>query len=60
MIFEIPQDEDPVVNKTIQENTLSTGLGFTPTKHHHIRKHGQIHQNARGRWKLTNLEGSLK
>jgi len=44
----------------IQENTLSTGLGFTLTKYHHIRKHGQIHQNARGRWQLTIQAGSLE
>jgi len=48
MIFEIPQVEDPVANKIIQENTISTGLGFTLTKHHHIRKYGQIHRNVRG------------
>jgi len=59
MTFEIPQDEDLVANKTIQENMLSTGLGFTLTRHHHIRKHGQIHQNARGRWQLINL-GNLE
>ena len=33
MLFEIPQDDDPVVNKTIQENRLSAGLGVTLTKH---------------------------
>jgi len=60
MLFEIPRDKDPVANKIIQENTLSTGLGFTLTNHHHIRKHGQIHQNARGRWQLTNQAGSLE
>jgi len=59
MTFEIPQDEDLVANKTIQENMLSTGLGFTLTRHHHIRKHGQIHQNARGRWQFINL-GNLE
>jgi len=59
-LFEISQDKDPVANKIIQENTSSTGLGFTLTKHHHIRKHGRIHQNARGRWQLTNQSGSLE
>jgi len=54
MLFEIPQDKDPDANKTIQENTLSTGLGVTLTKHHHIRRYGRIHQNARGKWHLTN------
>ena len=29
MLFEIPQDKDPVANKIIQANTLSTGLGVT-------------------------------
>ena len=60
MTFEIPQDEDPVPNEIIQENTLSTGLGFTLTKHHQIRKYGQIHRKARGRWQLTNLAGDLE
>jgi len=60
MTFEIPQVEDPVANKIIQENNLSTGLGFTLTKHHHIRKHGQIRLNARGRRQLTNLAGDLE
>ena len=58
MLFEISQDKDPDANKIMQENTLSTGLGFTLTKYHHIRKHGRIHQNARGRWQLTNQAGS--
>jgi len=60
MLFEIPQDEDPEANQIIQVNTLSTGLGFTLTKHHHIRKHGRIHQNARGRWQLTKQAGNLE
>jgi len=60
MLFEVPQDRDPDANKIIQENTLSTGLGFTLTKHHHIRKHGRIHQQAPGRWLLTNLARHLE
>ena len=60
MLFEISQDEDPDANKIIQENTVSTGFGFTLTKRHHIREHGRIHQNARGRWQLTNRTGSLE
>ena len=36
MLFEIPQDKDPVANKIIQANTLSTRLGVTLTNHHHI------------------------
>jgi len=53
MFLEIPQDDDPVLNKIIQENTLSTGLGVTLTKHHHIRKHGQVSQDSRAKWHLT-------
>jgi len=49
MLFEIPQEKDPDANKTIQENTLSTGLGVALTKHHHIRRYGRIHQNAQGK-----------
>jgi len=60
MTFEIPQVVDPVANKTIQENTLSTGLGLILTKHHHIRKYGQIHRNVQGWWQLTNLAGDLE
>ena len=62
MFFEIPQDDNPVLNKIIenpflnkiiQENTLSSGLGVTLTKHHHIRKHGRVRQDSRGKWHLT-------
>jgi len=60
MLFEIPQDKDSDANQIIQENTLLTGLGVTLTKHHHIRKYGRIHQNARGRWQLTNQARSLE
>jgi len=54
MLFEIPQDRDPDANKILQDKTLSTGLGFTLTKHHHIRKHGRIYKQEPGRWLLTN------
>jgi len=54
MLFEIPQDRDSDANKIMQDKTLSTGLGFTLTKHHHIRKHGWIHKQEPGRWLLTN------
>jgi len=53
MFFEIPQDDDPVLKKIIQENTLSSGLGVTLTKHHHIRKHGRVSQDSRVKWHLT-------
>jgi hypothetical protein len=59
MLFEIPQDDDPVANKIIQENTLSSGLGVTLTKHHHIRKHGRISQDLRGKWHLTKRPRNL-
>jgi len=54
MLFEIPQDRDSDANKILQDKTLSTGLGFTLTKHHHIRKHGWIHKQEPGWWLLTN------
>ena len=54
MLFEIPQDGDPDANKILQDKTLSTGLGFTLTKHHHVRKHGRIHEQEPGRWRFTN------
>jgi len=54
MLFEIPQDGDPNANKILQEKTLRTGLGLTLTKHHHIRKHGSIHEQEPGRWRFTN------
>ena len=60
MTFEIPQVVDLAANKIIQENTLSTGLCFTLTKHNHIRNNGQIRLNAQGRWQLTNLAGDLE
>jgi len=53
IFFEIPQDDDPVLNKIIQENTLLSGLGVTLTKHHHIRKHDQVSQDSRAKWHLT-------
>ena len=53
MLFDIPQDGDPVANKILQEKTLSKGLGLTLTKHHHIRKYGSIHEQEPGRWRLT-------
>jgi len=54
ILFEIPQDRDSDANKIMQDKTLSTGLGFTLTKHHHIRKHGWIYKQEPGRWLLTN------
>jgi len=47
MSFEIPQDGDPVANRILQKKTLSKGLGLTLTKHHHIRKYGNIHEQDR-------------
>jgi len=60
MTFEIPQAMDPAANRIIQENTLSTGLGFTLTKHHHIRNYGQIHHNTQGKWQLTNQADNIQ
>jgi len=48
MIFEIPQDGDPEANMFLQKKILSKGLGFPPTKHHHVRKYGHIHEQASG------------
>jgi hypothetical protein len=53
MSFEIPQDLDPVANMILQNKTLSKGLGLTLTKHHHIRKYGNIHEQEPGRWQVT-------
>jgi len=41
IFFEIPQDDNLVLIKSTQEDTFSTGLGVTLTKHHHIREHGR-------------------
>jgi len=54
MTFEIPQAMDPAANRIIQDNILSTGLGFTITKHHHIRNFGQIRCDTQGKWQFTN------
>jgi len=59
MLFEKFQDNDPDANKTIQENTLSAGLGVILTKHHHIRRYGRIRQDLRGKWHLTNQPKNL-
>ena len=53
MSFEIPQDGDPGANKILQEKTLSKGLGLTLTKHHHIRKLGNIQEQEPGRWRCS-------
>jgi len=53
MSFEIPQDGDPVANMILQKKTLSKGLGLTLTKHHQIRKYGNIHEQEPGRWQVT-------
>jgi len=53
MFFEILQDDNPALNKSIQENTLSTGFGVTLTKHHHIRAYGRLRQDSTEKWHLT-------
>jgi len=51
---------DPAVNRIIQENTLSTVLGFILTKHHHIRNYGQIRRDTQGKWQLTNQADDIQ
>jgi len=53
MTFEIPQAMHPEANRVIQDNILSTGLGFTLTKHHHTRNFGHIRCDTQGRWQLA-------
>jgi len=60
MTFEIPQAIDPTANRIIQDNTLSTGLGFTLTRHHHILNYGQIHCNTQGKWQLSNQADNMQ
>jgi len=60
MTFEIPQAIDPTANRAIQDNTLSTGLGFTLTKHHHTRNCGQIRCDKQGRWQLATQEDDIQ
>jgi hypothetical protein len=48
MMFEIPQDDDPEANKSLQKKILSKSLGLTITRHHHIRKYGSIHEQEPG------------
>jgi len=60
MTLEIPQAIDPTANRAIQDNTLSTGLGFTLTKHHHSRKCGHIRCDKQGRWQLATQEDDIQ
>ena len=60
MTFEIPKAMDPDANRTIQENTLTTAMGFTLTSHHHIRNHGQIHRDTQGRWQFAGQEDNMQ
>ena len=53
IFFEILQDDNPALNKSIHEDTLSTELGFTLTKHHHIRAYGRLSQDSTEKWHLT-------
>jgi len=53
MSFGILQDDNPAFNKSIQEDTLSTGFGVTLTKHHHIRAYGRLRQDSTEKWHLT-------
>jgi len=60
MTFEIPQAIDPTANRVIQDNTLSTGLGITLTKHHHIRNYGHIRHDKQGRLQLAAQEDDIQ
>ena len=53
MTFEIPQAADPKANRALQDTTLSTGLGFTLTRHHHVRNFGHICRDKQGKWQLA-------
>ena len=60
MTFEVPQATDPIANRVIQETTLSTGLGFTLTRHHHIRNFGRLRLDMQGRWQLAAQEDDIE
>jgi len=50
MYFEIRYDDNPTINKILQDDILSTAHGVTLTKHHHIRAYGRLGQDSSGRW----------
>ena len=56
MTFEIPPVLDSVGNGATQEPTLSTELGFTLTRHHHIRNYGRLRLVKQGKWQLDAQE----
>ena len=60
MTFEVPQATDPIANRVIQETTLSTGLGFTLTRHHHIRNFGHLRLDKEGRWQVAAQEDDIQ
>jgi len=53
MFFEILQEDNPSMNKSLQEVTLTTGMEVTLTEHHHIRPYGQLSQDSMKQWHLT-------
>ena len=53
MFFGILQDDNPALNESIKEDTLSTGFGVTLTKHHYIRVYGRLREDSTEKWHLT-------
>jgi len=58
--FEVPQAADSTANRVLQDTTLSTGLGVTLTRHHHIRNFGYIRLDKHGRWQLAAQEADTQ
>ena len=58
--FEVPQLTDPTADRALQDTTLSTGLGFTLTSHHHIWNLGYIRLDKQDRWQLTAQEADTQ
>ena len=54
MYFDILYDDSPVINKTLQDDILSSEQEVTLTKHHHIRAYGRSGHDSSGRWHILN------
>jgi len=50
MYFDILYDDNPIINKTLQDDILSNDQGVALTKHHHIRAYGQLGHDSSVRW----------